>query len=159
KTAPLSYSPDMLRSIVRATALLIALITVRPVHAAAAPIPPPAPPLITQAIDSTQLVELAGSTRPEALVAGNDRGMVADDFPLPALRLQLRRPPEREAALAALLDAQQDPASPYFHRWLEATEFGQLYGPAQADIDTVVAWLQSQGFVVNRVYESGMTIA
>src|SRR5262249_47972418 len=58
-----------------------------------------------------------------------------------------------------LLDAQQDPASPYFHRWLEATEFGQLYGPAQADIDTVVAWLQSQGFVVNRVYESGMTIA
>ena len=128
-------------------------------RAATLPDTPPAVPLITQAVDPTQTTQLAGNVRPEVLEAGNDRGPVADDFALPGLMLQLRRPAEREAALAALIDAQQDPASPYYHQWLDATQFGALYGPAQQDIDSVVAWLQAQGFSVDRVYESGMTIA
>lgn len=128
-------------------------------HAAAA-LPPAAParPLITQAIDPGVTSPLAGNTRPEALDPGNDRGPVADDFALPDLLLQLRRPVERETALAALIEAQHDANSPYFRQWLTDAEFAAQFGPAQQDLDSVVAWLQGEGFRVDRVYESGMTI-
>jgi subtilase family serine protease len=155
KSDSLQKAAAFVRGALSLFALLFALET------AAAPLPasPPARVLITQAIDPAQSAELAGNTRPEALNPGNDRGRVADDFVLPDLLLQLRRPADREIALEALIDAQQDPASPQYHQWLSASDFGALFGPAQQDIDTVVAWLQAQGFAVERVYESGMTIA
>ena len=147
--------------IFRGTIVVVALLLGAPDLRAAAFLPdaPPAVPLVTQAIDPAQTMELAGNVRPEALDPGNDRGPVADDFPLPGLLLQLRRPADREGALAALIEAQQDPGSPYYHQWLTAAQFGALYGPAQQDVDSVVAWLQGQAFSVDRVYESGMTIA
>ena len=48
-----------------------------------------------------QLVTLAGNTRPEATVQ-NDRGAVADSFPLHHMLLQLRRSPEKEVALEGI---------------------------------------------------------
>jgi subtilase family serine protease len=126
---------------------------------ASAPASPPAARLITQGIDPARTVELHGNVRPEAANARNDRGPAPADFPLSHLLLQLRRPAEREAALAALIEQQQDPASPNYRNWIDAEQFGVLYGPAQPDVDTIVTWLQAQGFNVDRVYESGMTIA
>jgi hypothetical protein len=149
----------MMISPVRLAWLLIAIALCNSAAATPPLSSPPATVLITQAVDTAQTTELAGNTRPEARNPGNDHGIVPDDFPLPDLLLQLRRPADREIALAALIDAQTDPASPYYHQWLGAGEFGTLFGPAQPDIDTIVAWLQAQGFVVSRVYESGMTIA
>jgi subtilase family serine protease len=125
----------------------------------ASPASPPAARLITQGIDPARTVELPGNVRPEAANARYDRGPVPADFPLSHLLLQLRRPVERETALAALIEQQQDPSSPNYHNWLSAEQFGALYGPAQPDLDTIAAWLQVEGFTVDRVYESGMTIA
>ena len=51
-----------------------------------------------------------------------------------------------------------DPSSANYHKWLTAEEFGEQFGPAQQDIDTVTAWLKSHGFSVNLVYPSGMMI-
>ena len=72
--------------------------------------------------------------------------------------LQLQRSPEREQALRNFIDQQHDSASPNFHKWLTADQFGQLYGPAPQDIETVSDWLRSSGFTVNTVYPSGMSI-
>jgi hypothetical protein len=47
-------------------------------------------PLITQDIHETQLVRLAGNTRPEVTV-DNDRGVVSDALPVGHLLLQLQR--------------------------------------------------------------------
>ena len=58
-------------------------------------IAPGASAIITQAVDESNLVPLPGNTRPEA-IAQNDRGAVADGFPMDHLLLQLRRPPEQE---------------------------------------------------------------
>jgi subtilase family serine protease len=113
--------------------------------------------LITQPIDSGNLHRLEGNTRPEAN-AQNDRGRVADWYALNHMLLQLRRSPEREQALATFIEQQQDSASPSFHKWLTAVEFGQLYGPAPQDIEKVCDWLRSGGFTVNTVYPSGMLI-
>jgi hypothetical protein len=118
---------------------------------------PAARVLITQPIDSSRLYKLAGNTRGEAN-AQNDRGKVADSFAIPHMLLQLQRSPEREQALQNFIDQQLDSNSPNFHKWLTADQFGQLYGPAPQDIETVSGWLRSSGFSVNTVYPSGMSI-
>jgi hypothetical protein len=48
-------------------------------------------PLLTHPIDDTQLVTLAGNTRPEANTA-HDRGRLAESAPIEHMLLQLRRP-------------------------------------------------------------------
>ncbi len=113
--------------------------------------------LITEPIDAGRLHTLAGNTRGEANPQ-NDRGKVADTFVMDHMLLQLQRSPEREQALTNFIDQQHDSASPNFHRWLTAEKFGELYGPAPEDIETVSGWLRSNGFTVNTVYPSGMSI-
>jgi subtilase family serine protease len=121
------------------------------------PAAPPARILVTQAVDSSRLFKLAGNTRPEASVQ-NDRGKLPDNFPLPHMLLQLQRSPEREQALRTFIDQQHDSASPNFHKWLTAEQFGELYGPAPQDIEAVSEWLRASGFTVNVVYPSGMML-
>jgi subtilase family serine protease len=118
---------------------------------------PAARVLITQPIDSSRLYTLAGNKRGEAN-AQNDRGKVADTFAMQHMFLQLQRSPEREQALKDFIDQQHDSTSPNFHRWLTADQFGEMYGPAPQDLETVAGWLRSSGFTVNTVYPSGMSI-
>jgi subtilase family serine protease len=113
--------------------------------------------LITQEIDESRLVTLKGNMRPEAN-AVNDRGAVAEDFQMEHILLQLRRSPEQEQALKEFIDQLHDPASPNFHHWLTAQEFGEKFGLAQEDLNAITTWLQSHGFQVNVVYPSGMVI-
>ena len=113
--------------------------------------------LINGNIDESNLVVLAGNTRPEAN-AKNDRGRVADDFRLGHMTLQLRRSPAQERALEQLIDRLHDPASPEFHHWLTAQQLGKRYGLAQTDIRQITGWLRSYGFNVNSISRSRMTI-
>lgn len=114
-------------------------------------------PLIRERVDNTRLHRLAGNTRPEA-TAANDAGAVADTLPMDHMLLQMRRSPEQEQAAQLLIDQLHDPKSPNFHRWLTPAQYGQAYGAAQQDIDTVTTWLRSQGFTVNAVYPNGLTV-
>jgi hypothetical protein len=113
--------------------------------------------LVSENIDEGHRVTLHGNTRPEAR-AENDRGAVADDFPLEHVLLQLQRPPELEKALQLFIDELHTPASPNFHQWITAEEFGARFGPAKQDLDTITRWLESHGFKVNVVYPSSMVI-
>jgi subtilase family serine protease len=113
--------------------------------------------LITQEVDESKLVALKGNTRPEAN-AINDRGVVADDFQIDHMLLQLQRPPELERALVQFIDQLHTPGSPNFHHWLSAQEFGERFGLAQEDLIAITTWLESHGFQVNVVYPSGMVI-
>src|SRR5260370_41968 len=114
-------------------------------------------PRITQGINEIDRLALQGNTRPEARLA-NDRGPVADDFAMEHMLLQLKRAPEQEVALQQFLDELHAKDSPNFHHWLTAQEFGERFGLAKPDIDTITAWLESHGFRVNVVYPSGMLI-
>jgi subtilase family serine protease len=113
--------------------------------------------LITGPINAARLVTLEGNTRPETR-AMNDRGRVPDKTRLDHLFLLLRRPAETEQALEQYIHDLTDPHSPNFHHWLTAREYGEQYGLAQADIDTIVQWLRSYGFAVNAVYPNGVLI-
>ena len=116
---------------------------------------PVARTLITQQIDENILVTLAGNARPEARAA-NDRGPVADSFPLEHLWLQLRRSPEQEQALERYIDQLSDRHSPNFHHWLTAKQFGERYGLAQKDLAALTRWLESHSFTVNLVYPNNV---
>jgi subtilase family serine protease len=107
-------------------------------------------PAAAQAIDNTVTVELAGNTRPEANLA-NDRGILPQNFALQHMQLLLKRAPATEAALESFIDSLHDETSPNFHQWLTAAAFGEQFGPAESDIASVIAWLQSHGFTVNGV--------
>jgi subtilase family serine protease len=112
---------------------------------------------IHEAIDESKLITLQGNTRPEA-TAANDRGAVSPDFAMNHMLLQLKRSPQKEAALKQYIDELQDPKSPNFHKWLTPDQFAAQYGVAQADVDTVSAWLEKQGFKVNGSQSSGLTV-
>src|ERR1039458_5078071 len=101
-------------------------------------------PRITAAIDESRLTMLKGNTHPLARPEF-DRGAAPDSLPMQRMLLVLKRGPDQEAALDALMEQQQDASSPNFHRWLTPAQFGQQFGPSDQDIQTITMWLQSHG--------------
>jgi subtilase family serine protease len=114
-------------------------------------------PRITAPINETDLVRIPNNVV-KAFNPANDRGPVADDFPLEHPQLQLHRSAAQEQAVEAFIDALHNPKSPEFHKWLSPQEFGARFGVAASDLDTVRRWLAGRGFQVNSVYPSGMII-
>jgi len=108
---------------------------------------------ITAAIDATQVVPLHGNLRP-AILLGNDSGPVDGSFPLPALTLFLNSSFRQRAELQRLLEEQQNPRSPQYHRWLTPEQFADRFGVSQNDIAAIVGWLQAQGFTTGKVAHS-----
>jgi subtilase family serine protease len=113
--------------------------------------------LITQKIDESRLVTLAGNTRPEVRTA-EDHGRVDDGLALDHMLLQLRRSPEQETAAAKLIEDLHNPKSPNYHQWITANEFGERFGLADQDVRTITGWLESHGFGVDVVYPGTMVI-
>jgi subtilase family serine protease len=75
-------------------------------------------------------------------------GKAPADLPTNRMLLVLKRSPEQEYALRKLLDDQQDKVSPNYHKWLTPEQYGKQFGPTDSDMQTIVLWLQSQGFQV-----------
>jgi hypothetical protein len=107
-------------------------------------------------VDLGNLVTLQGNTHPLARPEF-DQGAAPDSLPTERILLVLQRSPEQETALRKLLDEQQIKSSPNYHVWLTPEQFGEQFGPADADIQAVTGWLTSQGFQVNRV-ATGRTV-
>jgi subtilase family serine protease len=108
-------------------------------------------------INQSQLVTLHGSTLPAAN-ASNDRGPVSTSLPMADMVLVLSRSPEQQAAFDTFVASQYDSSSPNYHQWLTPAEVGERFGPAQADISTLTAWLAGQGFTVTSVSRDRMAI-
>jgi len=115
-----------------------------------------AAPRIATQIDKAAFTKLVGNTHPLARLQ-NDQGAVADSQPIRRVLLLLQRSPEQETALRQFMDQQHSKASPNYHRWLTPQQFGQQFGPADSDIQSVIGWLQSQGFQVAKV-SNGRTL-
>jgi len=114
------------------------------------------PARITQPVDMENLVTLRGNTHPLARPEF-DQGAAPDSLPTERILLILQRSPEQETALRKLLDEQQTKSSPNYHTWLTPERFGQQFGPADVDIQTITDWLTSQGFQVSHV-AAGRTV-
>ncbi len=104
-------------------------------------------PLITRAVDESQLTTLKGNTHHLARKEF-DLGTAPATLPMERMLLVLKRSPEQQLALHKLLDDQQDKHSPNYHKWMTPEEFGKKFGPSDADMQTITGWLQAHGFQV-----------
>ncbi len=105
---------------------------------------------IVQLVDDSVLTKLKGNVHPLAR-AEYDLGPAPTSLPMNHMELLLQRSPAQEAALEAFLTSVQVQGSPNYHKWLTPQEFGKLYGPTDSDVQKLTAWLEGQGFTVNRV--------
>src|SRR6266404_1450847 len=103
------------------------------------------PARVTDTMDDTNRTVLRGNVHPKARPEF-DRGAVADAQPVTRILLVLQRSAEQEAALRQLMEEQQSKNSPNYHAWLTPEQFGQQFGPADADVQAVTDWLTSHGF-------------
>ena len=108
---------------------------------------------ITGPIDERVRVTLKGNVHPLAQLR-YDQGAVLDSFPVQRMFLVLRRPPEREDALRQFLEEAHTLGGTSYHKWLKPEQFGELYGPDDSEMTTVIAWLQRHGFSVAHVTKS-----
>jgi hypothetical protein len=113
-------------------------------------------PAINEPIDETALTRLVGNTHPLARSVF-DAGAAPSTLPMDRMLLVLKRSSEQQAALKSLLDEQQDKSSANYHKWLTPEEFGERFGAADQDIQTVTSWLGVHGFKVARV-SKGRTV-
>ncbi|MDP9051936.1 MAG: Ig-like domain repeat protein [Acidobacteriota bacterium] len=118
---------------------------------------PSAPRLVTQSVDEVARMTLRGNVHPLARPEF-DQGEAPADLPLGRMLLVLNRSTEQEAALSRLIEDQQDIHSPNYHRWLTPQQFGERFGPAPSDIESVTQWLSSNGFQVAQVSKSRIFI-
>ncbi len=114
-------------------------------------------PQITQAVNNQQRVTLHGNVRPMPRRA-RDLGAVALSAPASRVLLLLKRPAEQEAALQQFIAEAHAPGTASYHHWLTPAQLGSQFGPADSDVQAVVAWLQSQGFAVAKVSDAKTTI-
>jgi subtilase family serine protease len=112
---------------------------------------------VVEQIDEARTVNIRGNVHPLAR-AEFDRGAVAESQPMTRMLLLLQRSAEQETALRQLIDAQQTKASGSYHAWLTPAQFGQQFGPSDADVQAVTDWLTKQGFQVAKVSAGRTTI-
>jgi uncharacterized protein (TIGR03437 family) len=108
------------------------------------------PDRITAPVDALQTVVLPGGAHPEAQPQF-DWGRVDPARRINGITVMLKRTPEQQMALEQLLEEQQDPASPNFHKWLEPEEYADRFGISRDDMAAIVSWLGSQGLGVDYV--------
>jgi subtilase family serine protease len=103
---------------------------------------------------ATPLVTLKGHTSAALshanLIGHSDRDRV--------MNVVVSLKPRNEPELDALIEAQSDPTSPEYHRFIDPSEFRHRFGPLQADVDAVVKHLQSQGLTVHEVTQNNKLV-
>ena len=105
---------------------------------------------ITTPVANDVLVTLKGNTHPMAQ-ARYDQGAAPASLATGRMSLLLRRSPAQSIALREYMGQQQDPNSPNYRKWLTPASYGASFGISDGDLQTVEAWLQSEGFTVEPV--------
>src|ERR1700739_881866 len=87
---------------------------------------------------------------------GNVHGLARPDFArgraecslmLPVVSLSCRPSAAQQQALDLFLSQLGDRTSPNYHKYLSPAQFADRFGMTQNDIDKVVGWLESEGFL------------
>ncbi len=114
-------------------------------------------PRIQSEVSSSYMTLLKGSLHPLAQ-RGLDAGRMPANTRLNGMTIVFNRSAAQQSDLEELLAAQQNPASPLFHKWLTPEQYATRFGMNQVDIDSVSLWLQQQGFSVDSVARSKNSI-
>src|SRR5271156_197232 len=102
---------------------------------------------ITAVIDDRVTVARSGNVHPLARPQ-YDRGIAPPETRMDRMLLVLEPDASEQSALDVLLEAQQNAASPQYHKWLTPEAFGRSFGVTEGDIRRIVEWLEAHGFQV-----------
>jgi subtilase family serine protease len=108
------------------------------------------PSRIAGPIDEARVVTLAGNIHPLAR-AEFDRGPLDVDTGLGRMMLVLEPSAGQQAELDALVEAQHDPRSQLYRKWLTPAQYGARFGASVEDTARVAAWLTGHGFTVAEI--------
>jgi Pro-kumamolisin, activation domain/Bacterial Ig-like domain (group 3) len=108
------------------------------------------PDRIATTIDTNQMVVLAGNVHGLAQ-AKHDQGRADAGMKLEYITMQMQPSARQQAGLNQLLQQQQDPSSPNFHKWLTPEQYADRFGLSQNDVEKVKVWLRSEGFAIVQV--------
>jgi pseudomonalisin len=111
---------------------------------------PEAAERIVRPVDDDDRVVLHGN-RPSRARREFDAGAVPDDQRIDGMVLVLRPDAVQEAALGALLTAQQERSSAAYHQWLTPMLFGTRFGVSGGDLVMIAEWLGRQGLRVDAI--------
>ena len=104
-----------------------------------------APRRIHNEIKDGEIYRLTGNTKP-MLALAQDEGEVSSTLALPRLALHFQLTSQQQEDLDQLLRQQQTPGAAQYHQFLTPEEYGVRFGLNAADVASVTAWLESQGF-------------
>ncbi|HEY2470716.1 MAG TPA: protease pro-enzyme activation domain-containing protein [Terracidiphilus sp.] len=110
-------------------------------------------PRIRSEITNAEVTQLK-PTQQALVPAEFDAGRMPSNTRLNGMSIAFNRTAAQQAGLEALLAAQQNPSSPFYHQWLNPDQFAARFGMSQADLDKVQTWLQQQGFSIDSVARS-----
>jgi large repetitive protein len=96
-------------------------------------------------IDNSSRVRLARTTHP-LVQAAADMGRLDTNFRMERMLLVLGPSDDMQQPLQTFLDSLHDKKSTGYHHWLTPAQFGEKFGPSQADMEKIKAWLEQQGF-------------
>jgi subtilase family serine protease len=99
------------------------------------------------------MVAVPGSLHPLAQ-AQFDAGPVSPAVTISGMTMYFQPSAGQQAALNALLQAQQTPGSSYYHQWITPAQYASQFGLSSNDLAKVEAWLEQQGFAIDRVANS-----
>jgi subtilase family serine protease len=108
---------------------------------------------IPAAISDDHEVKLEGTLHPLAQ-ARFDSGAMEALKPLHGITMVFSRSPQQQADLNALNTAQENPSSALYHKWLTPEQFAARFGMAATDLEKASAWLEHQGFTIDRLSRS-----
>ncbi|MGH9606009.1 MAG: protease pro-enzyme activation domain-containing protein [Terracidiphilus sp.] len=120
--------------------------------AATAPLPSAAhlAPHLALRIDESQTVTLAGNV-PTFAQPQFDQGALDPATRMDRMVLLLNSSAAQQSALDALVQAQQNPRSPLYRRWLTPAQYGAQFGVSAGDAAQVAAWLAAHGFTIDEI--------
>ena len=122
--------------------------------------------VLVAAFSATSLSPSLFAQAPQQLMTRHTRdvvtsGQVARVGPLPpdrTLKLAIMLPLRNQAALKQLLSDLHNPQSPSYLRYLSVQQFTEQFGPAQSDVDAVVAFAKANGMTVTRSTSNNMVV-
>ncbi len=113
---------------------------------------------VTQQVTSSSTIALPGSVSPLAK-AKYDLGRANASTPISGVTMYFQPSATQQAALNALVQAQQTPGSSWYHKWITPAQYAAQFGLSANDLAKVEAWLEQQGFSIDRVSNSRNAIS
>ena len=113
---------------------------------------------ITQEVNPASTIPVPGTVSPLARPVF-DSGRAEPSSRITGMTMYFKPSAEQQTALDNLLQQQQTPGSPLYHKWITPAQYASQFGLSANDLTKIETWLEQQGFSIERVSNSRNSIS